>query len=127
MIHLDEVAQDFPGLKIVAAHMGPFDWLRWAQLAQYRPNLYGDLAMWQIFAVASYERFCRSLRDILDIGGADSVMFGSDGSGFTAIVTNEEFIKILRDLPRNAPSGISFTEEEVGAILGDNARKVFGL
>ncbi|MDO8669934.1 MAG: amidohydrolase family protein, partial [Dehalococcoidia bacterium] len=39
---LDEVAQDFPGLKIIAAHMGRFDWPQWAQLAHYRPNLYGD-------------------------------------------------------------------------------------
>ncbi|MBI2865599.1 MAG: amidohydrolase family protein [Chloroflexi bacterium] len=124
---LDEVAQDFPGLKIIAAHVGRFDWLQWAQLAQYRPNLYGDLALWQISAVAGYDRFCRNLRDILDIAGTDSVMFGSDGPGLTALVANEEFVQILRDLPRKAPEGIKFTEEEVAAILGANAQKVFGL
>ena len=124
---LDDVAQDFPGVKVIAAHMGRFAWRDWVSLAQYRPNLYGDLAMWQIFAVVSYERFCRDLREILDIAGSDSVVFGSDGPGFTALVPNEHFIQILRDLPRKAPPGIRFTKEEVDAILGGNAQKVFGL
>ncbi len=124
---LDEVAQDFPGLKIIAAHMGRFAWRDWASLAQFRRNLYGDLAMWQVFAVTSYDRFCRDLREILDIAGADSVLFGSDGPGFTVLVPNECFIQILRDLPRKAPPGIKFTEEEVEGILGGNAQKIFGL
>ncbi|MBI2864059.1 MAG: amidohydrolase family protein [Chloroflexi bacterium] len=124
---LDEVAQDLPGLKIVAAHMGHYDWLGWAQLAQYRPNLFGDLAMWQLLAVADHARFCRYLRDMLDIAGTDAVLFGSDGPNFTALVTNEEFVQILRDLPRKAPPGIKFTEEEVAAMLGGNAQRVFGL
>jgi len=124
---LDEVALDFPGLKIIAAHMGRFQWRKWAEIAQFRRNLYGDLAMWQIFAVTNYERFCRDLRDILDIAGPDSVLFGSDGTGFTVLVPNEEFIRILRDLPRKAPAGIKFTDDEIKNILGNNAQKVFGL
>ncbi|MDO8671000.1 MAG: amidohydrolase family protein, partial [Dehalococcoidia bacterium] len=124
---LDEVAQDFPNLKIIAAHMGRFEWRRWAQMAQYRPNLYGDLAMWQVWAVVNYERFCRDLREILDIAGTESVLFGTDACSFSALVPNEQFVQILRDLPRKAPSGIKFTEEEVAAILGGNAQKVFGL
>jgi uncharacterized protein len=124
---LDEVALDFPNLKIIAAHMGRHEWRRWAQFAQFRRNLYGDLAMWSIFAVKSYDRFCRDLRDILDIAGTDSVLFGSDGPGFTVLVPNEDFIQILRDLPRKAPNGIKFTEEEIENILGKNAQRIFGL
>ncbi|MFH1382179.1 MAG: amidohydrolase family protein [Chloroflexota bacterium] len=124
---LDDVCQDFPGLKVIAAHMGRFNWRDWASLAQFRRNLYGDLAMWQIIAVARYERFCRDLRDIMDIAGSDSILFGSDGLGFPAMVPNEQFIQILRDLPRKAPPGIKFTEQEIAGILGENARKVFGL
>ena len=124
---LDDVVQDFRGLKVIAAHMGRFAWRDWASLAQFRPNLYGDLAMWQIFAVVSYERFCHDLREVLDIAGSDAVVFGSDGPGFTALVPNEHFVQILRDLPHKAPFGIRFTEEEVEGILGRNAQKVFGL
>lgn len=126
-MYLDDVLWDFPGLKIIAAHMGRFNWREWAQLAQFRPNLYGDLAMWQIFAVNSYERFCGDLRQILDIAGADSVLFGSDGPGFTALVPNERFIQILRDLPRKAPPGMKFTEAEIEGILGENAKKAYGI
>jgi predicted TIM-barrel fold metal-dependent hydrolase len=126
-IYLDDILWDFPELKVIAAHMGRFAWHDWLQLAQFRPNLYGDLAMWQVFAVTEYERFCRVLRQILDIAGADSVLFGSDAPGFTALVPNEKFIQILRDLPKKAPSDITFTRKEVDGILGKNAQKVFGL
>ena len=124
---LDDVTQDFPGLKVIAAHMGRFAWREWASLAQFRRNLYGDLAMWQVFAVVNYEGFCRDLRAILDIAGSDSVIFGSDAPGFTMLVPNEDFIQILRDLPHRAPPGITFTEEEVAGILGNNAKKAFGI
>jgi predicted TIM-barrel fold metal-dependent hydrolase len=125
---LDEVAQDFPKLKIIAAHMGNhFAWREWVAVARCRPNVYGDLALWQLLAVGNYGRFCRDLREILDVAGSDSVLFGSDDPYVTLVVPNEQFIQILKDLPHNAPGGIKFTEDEVEAILGGNAKKVFGL
>jgi hypothetical protein len=126
-IYLDDITWDFPELKIIAAHMGRLAWHDWAQLAQFRPNLYGDLAMWQVFAVTDYNRFCRDLRQILDIAGADSVLFGSDAPGFTCLVPNDQFIKILRDLPTKAPAGLKFTPEEIDGILGKNAQKIYNL
>jgi predicted TIM-barrel fold metal-dependent hydrolase len=126
-IYLDDLAWDFPELKIIAAHMGRLAWHDWAQLAQFRPNLYGDLAMWQVFAVTDYDRFCRDLRRILDIAGPDSVLFGSDALGFTCLVPNEQFIKLLRDLPTKAPAGLKFTREEIEGILGKNAQKIYTL
>ncbi len=83
--------------------------------------------MWQALAVSNYEMFCRELRSILDIAGADSVLLGSDGPRFTSLVPNDQFIAILRKLPQSAPPGLKFTSEEVAGILGENARKVFGL
>jgi predicted TIM-barrel fold metal-dependent hydrolase len=126
-IYIDDIAWDFPELKIIAAHMGRLAWHDWAQLAQFRPNLYGDLAMWQVFAVTDYQRFCSDLRQILDIAGADSVLFGSDALGFTALVPNEQFIQIMHDLPSKAPAGMKFTREEIDGIMGKNAKKVFNL
>jgi predicted TIM-barrel fold metal-dependent hydrolase len=126
-IYLDDIAWDFPELKIIAAHMGRLAWHDWAQLAQFRPNLYGDLAMWQVFAVTDYDRFCRDLRQILDIAGVDSVLFGSDALGFTCVVPNEQFIKLLRDLPTKAPAGLKFTGEEIEGILGKNAQRIYNL
>jgi predicted TIM-barrel fold metal-dependent hydrolase len=124
---LDDIVQDFPGIKVIASHMGRWNWRDWASIAEFRRNLYGDLAMWQIIAAANYNLFCRELRDILDIAGVDSVLFGTDGPGFDAMVPNDRFIQMLRDLPNKAPSGLKFTKEEVDGILGENARKVYNL
>lgn len=71
--------------------------------------------------------FCRDLREIPDIAATDSVMFGSDGPSLTALLPSEQFVRILRDLPRKAPPGIKFAEEEVAATLRDDAQKVLGL
>ena len=42
-------------------------------------------------------------------------------------LTAKDSIQIIRDLPRNAPEGIQFSEAEVSAILGGNAKKILGL
>jgi uncharacterized protein len=125
---LDDVTADFPGLKVIAAHMGMLAWLdEWAGLAHFRRNLYGDLAFWQMYAASNYEWFCHALRYVLDIAGTDSVLFGSDALIATALMPNEDFIGIIRDLPQKAPPGVRFTREEVEGILGGNARNVFSI
>lgn len=128
LIHFDDVTVDFPGLKVIAAHMGGrFTWREWAARAQSRRNLYGDLAGWQLFALTKYEHFCSDLRDILDMAGSDSVLFGSDGPPFTAVAPNDHWVQIIRELPQKAPAGIKFTAKEVEGILGENARKLYGI
>ena len=124
---LDDVCLDFPNLKVVAAHCGRNWWHSWAGLAQFRKNLYGDLAMWQLFAVQNYGRFCHMLRDLLDWAGAESILLGTDSPAFEALVPNAQYIQILRDLPYKAPSDLIFTQAEVDAILFGNAKRVLGL
>lgn len=124
---LDDVCLDFPELKVVAAHMGRNWWLDWAGLAQFRHNLFGDLAMWQLFAACDYPRFCLLLREIIDWCGIEAVIFGTDAPNFEALVLNTQFIKAIQELPFNAPPGVVFTESEVDAILSGNAKRVLGL
>ncbi|MDO8673494.1 MAG: amidohydrolase family protein [Dehalococcoidia bacterium] len=124
---LEEVAQSFPTVKMIAGHVGRFDFREWASIAEARPNLYGDISNWQLFAAANYERFCHYLREMLDIAGPDSLLFASDGHIFEALVPNAQWIQIMRDLPHKAPPGLKFTEEEIAAILGGNAQKIFAL
>jgi len=124
---LGDLAIDFPDLKVIAAHMGYVDWRPWASLALNQPNLYGDLAMWVAFAVGNYDLFCRELRGILDYVGASKVLFGTDDPIYNTLVPTKDWIQMLKDLPQNAPEGISFTEEEIDAILGGNAAKLLGL
>jgi uncharacterized protein len=124
---LADIGVDFPEIRVIAAHMGAVNWRQWAALAAHQPNLYGDLAMWDTYAFGRYELFCRELRDILDYAGLSKVLFGTDNPIYSIIQPTSEWIKLIKDLPSKAPEGISFTEQEVAAILGGNASSLLGL
>ena len=124
---LADLAVDFPDLKVIAAHMGAINWRPRATLAAHQPNLYGDLAMWDSYAFGRYELFCRELRDILDYAGASKVLFGTDNPIFNTVWPTQNWIKLIKDLPHNAPKGIVFTEAEVMAIRGANAAALLNL
>ncbi|MFW9877666.1 MAG: amidohydrolase family protein [Candidatus Thorarchaeota archaeon] len=125
---LSEVSNKLPNLKIIAAHMGsPPKWRDWAALAAFYPKLYGDMAMWQAYAFGKYELFCRELRDLIDYAGLEKVMFASDGPVYDIVIPTKDYIQLIKNLPKNAPKGIKFTEEEVEAILGNNAAKLLGI
>jgi len=126
-IYLDDIALDFPNLEIIAAHMGHIWWHDWAALAQYKKNICGDLAMWQLTAVSKPALFRRYLREILDILGPEQVVFASDGPVFEPLISNREWVNIIKGLTTTGADGPSFTEEEVDAILGGNAARIFKL
>jgi len=127
-ILLSETSNKLPKLKIIAAHMGSSPkWREWAALAAFYPNLYGDMAMWQAYAFGKYELFCRELRDLIDYAGLEKVMFASDGPIYDIVIPTKKYIQLIKNLPKNAPKGIKFTEEEVDAILGNNAAKLLGI
>jgi predicted TIM-barrel fold metal-dependent hydrolase len=124
---LADIGVDFPEVKVIAAHMGYINWRPWAALAAHQPNLFGDLAMWDLPAFGNYELFCRELRDLIDFAGVDKILFGTDDPVFRIVRPTNKWIRLLKELPENAPPGISFTNEEVEAILGGNAAKLLGL
>ena len=124
---LADLAVDFPDLRVIAAHMGLINWRPWAALASHQPNLYGDLAMWDAFAFGRYDLFCRELRDLIDYTGVEKVLFGTDSPIFGIVEPAKNWVQLVKDLPANAPEGITFTKEEVAAILGGNAAKLLGL
>jgi uncharacterized protein len=112
---------------VIAAHMGQVNWRPWAALAAHQPRLYGDLAMWDHYAYANYNFFCRELRDILDCVGSSKVLFGTDNPIASTLEPTRTFIRLLRDLPEKAPAGITFSAEEIEGILGGNAAVMLGL
>jgi len=126
-IELADLAVDFPDLKVIAAHMGMINWRPWASLAARQPNLFGDLAMWDHYAFTRYELFCRELRLLLDFAGASKVLLGTDNPMNSAVVPTKTLIQLLKDLPKKAPVGIAFTQEEIDGILGGNAAYLLGL
>jgi hypothetical protein len=42
-------------------------------------------------------------------------------------MSTREYADIIKGLPQNAPQGITFTEDEVNAILGENAVRMLSL
>jgi uncharacterized protein len=124
---LSDIGADFPNLKVIAAHMGHANWRSWANLACYQPNFYGDMAEWDALAFGHYDLFCRELRDLIDRSHISKVLFGADSPIFDFIEPAKNYIKLIKNLPENAPAGIKFTKTEIDAILGGNATRVLGL
>jgi len=124
---LADLAVDFPGLKVIAAHSGQVNWREWAALASHQPNLFGDLAMWDALAFGHFELFCRELRDLIDFAGVEKVLFGTGGPIYGIISPVKKWVQLLKDLPGISPPGVKFAEEEVSAILGGNAKSILGL
>jgi len=124
---LSDLAVDFPEITVIAAHMGAAEWRSWANLAAHQPTLYGDLAMWDMLAFRRYELFCRELRGVLDFAGPSKVLFGTDDPIYSVIEPKGTWVRLIRDLPTNAPEGIVFTRKEVDGILGGNAASILGI
>ena len=124
-IHLDDLVQDFPDLKITAGHMA-FGWHEQLfYLAGLKYNLATDVSAWQDVARANFRKFCEVLRQALDRLGPDRVLFGTDNPFVAALMSTKDYAEIIRGLPQNAPEGIAFTDAEVAAILGENAAKLY--
>jgi hypothetical protein len=43
------------------------------------------------------------------------------------MMSNADWVQLVKDLPNNAPEGIDFTEAEINLILGGNAQRLLGL
>lgn len=126
-IHLDDALVDFPGVQFVAAHLSFCWWPELAQMAYTKVNLAADLSGWQLTAREHYPAFCRTLRDYLDQAGSENLLYGTDNPVYRPIIPDREWIQLIRDLPRKAPGGLTFTEAEVSAILGGNAQRILGI
>ncbi len=126
-LHLDDIAHDFPNLQIIAAHAGEGWWRDWLAIAKYKKNLFGDSAIWQLTAVSKPHLFRRHLREILDTLGPERLLFGSDGPILEPFVSTRTAVDHFRALTQRRVDGITFSEEEVTAILGGNAARIFGL
>ncbi len=124
-IFFDDITTDFPDIKIIAAHAGGiFGYKSMLGIMIARPNLYVDIAAWEIAAIKNIEYFSHALREIMDFAGKHRVLFGSDSPSLRSQMTNKDFVDIIKNLPQTAPGGIKFTEEEVNGILGANACRI---
>ncbi len=123
--YVDQVLADFPNLTIIAAHMAFGWWRELIQVAQARPNLMCDISALQLTAALNYGQFCHILRKVLDGFGRDRVFFGSDVPYFDIFLSRKDWAHLIMNLPHKSPEGITFSQEEVSALLGGNAERMF--
>jgi predicted TIM-barrel fold metal-dependent hydrolase len=107
--HLDDIAADFPELKIIGAHPS-WPWQEESlAIARHKTNFYIDLSGW------APRYFPPSLVQYANSVIQDRVLFGSD----FPVLTPERWLAEFAELP--------FKEEVRQKILLDNAKKLFGL
>ena len=126
-IYLDDVTLDFPELTVIAAHFSFGWWQQAAFLISKKTNLVTDISGWQPVAARDFGLFCRTLRDMISIAGAQNILFATDGPAFDLYgMDGKWWADLFRSLPEKAPAGIKFNDEEIEAILNLNARRVLG-
>ncbi|MBI5443137.1 MAG: amidohydrolase family protein [Deltaproteobacteria bacterium] len=119
---LDDVARDFPGLRIVAFHMGyPYtDDLN--MVAMGHPNVHVCLSLLVPWALSAPRKFARILGEALRWVGPDRIIWGTDCAGFGAQIATA--VRGLREfqIPEDLREGYGYPE-----ITDDDRRKIFGL
>lgn len=131
-VYLDKVAVDFPGIKIIMAHVGQ-PWVEEALNVSYKnPNVYVDISGWQL----SFKKVPLALSQCLATAkaahdGVGKILFGSDWPLMTEVMSQKEWVETIRSLEHPAPLQVmglpEITEEDKRMILGGNAAGVLGL
>ena len=108
---VDDVAIDFPNLRINLSHTG-WPWIdEWCSMLWRHPNVYGDIS-------AYYPRSLdeRQIRFMDSSRGRDKVLFGTNGLGLRACVEQMRALPIKEDTQRKVlrDNAIEFLRLEVG-------------
>jgi uncharacterized protein len=126
-LHLEDVAIDFPDLKILAGHCGGPWWRDLLAIARHQPNIYVDTAEWQV-GLQHPQSFYAKLREVMDSLGAERVLFASDWHAPRPEISLARYVDALQHIPDSVrAAGIDFTDAERKAVLGENAVRFFGL
>ena len=111
-ILVDDVAFDFPGLKIICAHLGCWDYMDVHSMLVRHKNVYSDLSAWPLDPrytdLVPWKLFEQTV--------SDKILLGSD---YPAAQTPADALKSVRALP--------ISEEFKEKIIGKNAAKLLGL
>ena len=128
-VYVDDVAADFPDLSIILAHAGLSAWWQEAAgVASVAPNVHLDISGWQPMAKLRPIEFYSTLRSLIDTVGAKRIMWGSDYPALRLLMPEADWAKAISEPSEAAKEkGISFSEDEVKAIMGDNAARLLNL
>jgi predicted TIM-barrel fold metal-dependent hydrolase len=128
-ILIDQPANDFPEVTFVLAHAGMAWWQEAADIAWHHPNVYLDIAYWQVKYLRNPEHFASELRALMSTAGKRRVFFGSDWPAMRKVgrVKPDTWVQILKSLPERAPGGVRFEASEIESLMGKAAADVLQL
>jgi predicted TIM-barrel fold metal-dependent hydrolase len=126
-IYLDDVAADFPELKIIAAHVGHAMWEEAVLLAGIKTNIYFDFSGWQIAFNEHPGDFYRMLRRVIDDVGPWRVFFGTDGPYLDILCPIDKWMKAVIEPDLSSAPEVSFTKEETDIIMGNSFARLLGI
>lgn len=109
---LDDVAHDFPEMKVIVAHLAMERFLDAHSLLVRHANVYADLSFWPLHPI--YRRLIPW--SVLEETVADKLLYGSD---FPVGQTPTEGIAAVKSLP--------VSDDFKAKVLGENTAKVLGL
>lgn len=123
-LEFDQVATDFPNLRIIIAHAAS-DWWQEAITVFYgRPNVVMDLSAWQLRIRDDPGVALHAIGKMRDAIGMQRLLFGTDFPVFRPMLSLKETVKMFRDLPAlSAEYGVDFDDKEVDGLLGENAER----
>ncbi|MHB8077464.1 amidohydrolase family protein [Desulfosporosinus fructosivorans] len=129
-IQLDDVARDFPELKLVAFHMGYPHCDELNMVAMGHPNVYPCLSLLAPWAFLQPRKFAKILGEALRFAGPDKIIWGTDTPGFGFQVKNS--VVGFRDfqIPKDMQEGYGYpeiTEEDRRKIFGGNLARLLGI
>ncbi len=126
-VMVDDVAADFPELKIVMAHVGHDLYKEALLVASVKTNIYFDISGWQIRYRSRPADFYRMLRTVLDEVGPWRVFFGTDGPYLNVIVPPDQWLKAVLEPDVSSCPEIEFSREELEIIAGKALSRFLGL
>jgi len=129
-IQLDDVARDFPELKLLAFHMGyPYcDDLN--MVAMGHPNVYLCLSLLVPWALSAPRKFAKILGEAIRFAGVDKIIWGTDYAGFA--MQFKWAVEGVRDFqfPQDMQEGYGYpalTDEDRRKIFGENLAVLLGV
>lgn len=127
---LDDVARDFPELKIVAFHMGyPYsDVLNMVALGH--PNVYLCLSLLVPWALTALYKFAHILGEAIRFVGPDRIIWGTDSAGYGAQIGAASVGLLDFQIPEELQCKYGYlplTDEDKRKIFGGNLGKLLGI
>lgn len=127
---LDDVARDFPELKIIAFHMGyPYtDALNMVALGH--PNVYLCLSLLVPWALTAPYKFAHILGEAIRFVGPDRIIWGTDSAGYGAQIGAASLGLLDFQIPEELQwkyGYLPLSDEDKRKIFGENLGKLLGI